>query len=48
MKNKSENLNENKKYRILFALILLAGIFVRLYRFGTVPGDINRDEAFAG
>jgi len=40
--------SENKKYKILFALIMLAGIFARVYQFGIVPGDINQDEAFAG
>lgn len=40
--------NENMKNKILFLLIFAAGIFARLYLFGTVPGDINQDEAFAG
>lgn len=44
----SEISSEDKKYKILFVLIMLAGIFARLYRFGLVPGDINQDEAFAG
>lgn len=34
--------------RLLMCLILLAGIFVRVWCFGEVPGDINQDEAFAG
>ena len=37
---------ENKR-RILYILILLTGIFARIYRFGSVPGGINQDEAFA-
>ena len=48
MKKLSETQSENRKYRILFVLIMIAGIFARVYRFGTVPGDINQDEAFAG
>ena len=31
-----------------FAAILLLGTFARVYMFGSVPGDINQDEAFAG
>ena len=41
-----EKIVENKR-RILYILILLAGIFARIYRFGSVPGGINQDEAFA-
>ena len=48
MNKLSETQSENRKYTILFLLILIAGIFARVYRFGTVPGDINQDEAFAG
>lgn len=48
MKKLSEDTNENKKYKLLFVLILLAGIAARVIRFGAVPGDINQDEAFAG
>lgn len=33
---------------ILFSVFLLLGIFIRVWRFGTVPGGINQDEAFAG
>ena len=33
---------------ILFAIIMLAGVFVRVWRFGSLPGGINQDEAFAG
>ena len=33
---------------ILFTAIMIAGVFVRLWRFGDVPGGINQDEAFAG
>ncbi len=34
--------------RTLFALFLLAGAAVRLWRFGSVPEGLNQDEAFAG
>ncbi len=40
--------DSEKKSRILFILILTAGIISRVYQFGIVPGDINQDEAFAG
>lgn len=33
---------------ILFIAIMFVGVFVRLWRFGDVPGGINQDEAFAG
>ena len=32
----------------VFWLVMLAGLFARVYMFGDVPGDINQDEAFAG
>ena len=48
MNNRTENSDESRKYKILFALIMLAGVFARVYQFGIVPGDINQDEAFAG
>ena len=34
--------------QIVLTVILLLGAFARLYMFGSVPGDINQDEAFAG
>ena len=34
--------------QIALAIILLLGTFARVYMFGSVPGDINQDEAFAG
>ena len=34
--------------QFVFAAILLLGTFARVYMFGSVPGDINQDEAFAG
>ncbi len=34
--------------KILFYILLFAGIFIRLYRFGTTPEGLNQDEAFAG
>jgi len=36
-----------KTNNIIFIAILLIGIFARVYRFGSVPGGINQDEAFA-
>lgn len=36
------------KYQIFFSLLLLLGIFVRIYHFGFIPNGINQDEAFAG
>lgn len=40
---------KNIKYeKLLLVLILVMGIAVRVAGFGTVPGDINQDEAFAG
>lgn len=32
---------------VLFWLILLLGLFARVFRFGLVPNGINQDEAFA-
>ena len=37
-----------KKETIFFILILIAGVFVRLYNFGIMPDGLNQDEAFAG
>lgn len=34
--------------KLLFVVLMAVGIAVRVFRFGTVPGDINQDEAFAG
>ena len=39
--------NNKNLHRLLFWLILAAGIFARVWRFGAVPGGINQDEAFA-
>lgn len=36
-----------KTYRILFALAILAAVFVRVYKFGQVPGGFNQDGAMA-
>lgn len=33
---------------LLFWLFMFMGIFARLWQFGTIPGDINQDEAFSG
>ncbi len=32
----------------LFATLMLTGILVRIWEFGSIPCDINQDEAFAG
>lgn len=34
--------------KLLFFIFLFVGIFVRIWQFGNVPGDINQDEAYAG
>ncbi len=36
------------KYNIYFILILAVGVFLRLYKFGTLPLGVNQDEAYAG
>ena len=33
---------------VLFFIILAVGIFARVYKFGSLPGGINQDEAYAG
>ncbi len=40
--------NQKLIMKIIFAVIMLSGIAARVWQFGTVPGDINQDEAFAG
>ena len=35
-------------HALIFVAILAVGIFVRIWHFGTVPGGLNQDEAFAG
>lgn len=42
-----EGERSRRKRRILLLLIFAAGLFARLWQFGTVPGDLNQDEAFA-
>ncbi len=37
-----------RKLNIPLLLILAAGLFARLWLFGSVPGGLNQDEAFAG
>lgn len=39
--------DKHKLHRALFWLILIAGVFARLWRLGAVPGGVNQDEAFA-
>lgn len=51
MKNKLDKsyLYKNLDYeKILFILIMAAGLFIRLWQFGNVPDGVNQDEAFAG
>lgn len=36
------------KYRLIFGIILLLGIFVRFVGLGEVPASLHRDEAFLG
>lgn len=38
----------NLRTRPVFWLVLVLGVYARFYMFGSVPGDINQDEAFAG
>lgn len=45
---KKENKRKLNYEIIIFAIIMLAGVFVRVWRFGSIPGGINQDEAFAG
>lgn len=33
---------------LLFITIMILGVFVRVYKFGSVPEGINQDEAYAG
>ena len=43
-----QNSKEKLKYgRLCFWLILAMGIFARVFQFGSIPGGINQDEAFA-
>ena len=49
MKYKSKEADSKFNYeKILFILIMAAGLFIRLWQFGNVPDGINQDEAFAG
>lgn len=43
----SEQKQWDKLIPLLFAVFLAVGIGARVWRFGTVPGGINQDEAFA-
>lgn len=36
-----------KRYLITAIILVAAGVFVRVFRFGSVPGGFNQDEAFA-
>lgn len=38
---------DKKLYRWLFWLIFSLAVIIRFWRFGSVPGDMNQDEAFA-
>ena len=54
--SKDRNSYKDKRYiagrfrteDILFIIIMAVGIFVRIFRFGSLPDGINQDEAFAG
>lgn len=35
-------------HQILLLLVICAGVFARVYKFGQIPNGINQDEAFAG
>lgn len=41
-------LSKNLKYTLLFASILLLGLFLRLFLLGEVPVSMHRDEAYLG
>lgn len=43
---KEWNISE-KTYRILFLLAIVTAVFIRIYRFGQVPGGFNQDGAMA-
>lgn len=45
--NSKKQLSE-KKYILLFWAVMFIGISARVWRFGSVPGGVNQDEAFAG
>lgn len=36
-----------KTYRVLFVLAVFAAVFIRVYKFGQVPGGFNQDGAMA-
>lgn len=40
------NISE-KTYRVLFVLAVFVAVFIRVYRFGQVPGGFNQDGAMA-
>lgn len=40
------NISE-KTYRVLFVLAVFAAVFIRVYKFGQVPGGFNQDGAMA-
>ncbi|HCS74868.1 MAG TPA: hypothetical protein DIW17_13460, partial [Clostridiales bacterium] len=42
-----EKIYKSRKYVGVFLLILL-GIILRAYKFGSIPAGLNQDEAFAG
>ncbi|MBQ3021528.1 MAG: glycosyltransferase family 39 protein [Bacilli bacterium] len=46
-KIREKKLCSNKCYKILFCFILLIGIFIRVYKFGSVPDGFNQDGAMA-
>ena len=36
-----------KAQKCIFFLLVMLGVFVRVYRFGVAPPGLNQDEAFA-
>ncbi len=42
------NPQQEKVHTLIFLAVLVVGVFVRVWRFGSVPGGLNQDEAFAG
>ncbi len=41
-------LSKNLKYTLLFAAIILLGLFLRFFLLGEVPASMHRDEAYLG
>ncbi len=37
----------NKSYNVIIIALFLVGLFIRVYKFGIIPGGFNQDEAMA-